>query len=259
MIVKRFTPSPALAPFVRIFEIIETDEPMTRTLIPDPGILIGIRYAGSATLLGATPRASWRLPNLAITGLRTTVRHMHTAANSGIIVTKFHPTGAAAFVPVPLHELFGIVEAFEPNDPQTKLTLTTDLQTATTDTDRIAAVEQFLLSFTPSPVAPDPMAGAAVDAIRTANGTLRVSALAKSLQVSQDTLEKRFRRAVGATPKQFASILRVRRAIQLSEKGATLTTLAQEAGYYDQSHFIRDFRSVTGTAPGQFLDDVDYC
>jgi AraC-like DNA-binding protein len=253
--VRLFAPSAALSPFVRRFEVVEADAAITRTLIPESGIILGFRYAGAATLLGDAPdgQRDRLLPNIVLTGLRTAVRHMHTAAHSGIIVAKFHPTGAASFVPGPLHEIFG--EVHEIRD----LTLPPKFaDTDTTDAERITIVEQLLLSRY-THVAPDDLVEAAVREIACTHGAVRVAALAASLGVSQDTLEKRFRHRVGATPKQFATILRVRRAVELSAAGASFTTLAQEAGYYDQSHFNRDFRSITGTAPGQLLDSDEYC
>jgi len=83
--------------------------------------------------------------------------------------------------------------------------------------------------------------------------------LARDLGVSQEVLEKRFRRRVGATPKQFASILRFRRAIAVHRPGRDLGSLALEAGYYDQAHFNRQFRFVTGSAPGALLTSEEYC
>jgi len=35
--------------------------------------------------------------------------------------------------------------------------------------------------------------------------------------------------------------------------------LALAAGYFDQSHFIREFRSVTGEAPERFFRAGGYC
>jgi AraC-like DNA-binding protein len=38
-----------------------------------------------------------------------------------------------------------------------------------------------------------------------------------------------------------------------------LTRLAVDAGYFDQSHFIREFRAFTGTAPRRFFQSVEHC
>jgi methylphosphotriester-DNA--protein-cysteine methyltransferase len=101
--------------------------------------------------------------------------------------------------------------------------------------------------------------GAALRAIHADPGALRVGALALDLGMSVDGLEKRFRRAVGASPKQLASIVRLRRAIGSHGRGSTLTQLAHDAGYYDQPHFIRQFVAAAGSAPKAFLDGAEYC
>jgi methylphosphotriester-DNA--protein-cysteine methyltransferase len=58
---------------------------------------------------------------------------------------------------------------------------------------------------------------------------------------------------VGVTPKRYASLARFERALQLARGAASLTHAALDAGYYDQSHFIRDFTRFAGGPPGQFL------
>ncbi|MBL8953344.1 MAG: helix-turn-helix transcriptional regulator, partial [Myxococcaceae bacterium] len=81
----------------------------------------------------------------------------------------------------------------------------------------------------------------------------RITALAKQLGLELDALEKRFRAVVGSTPKQFASVVRLQRAVAAYRRGASLTQAAFDAGYFDQSHFIRAFRAATGEAPRTFL------
>jgi transcriptional regulator GlxA family with amidase domain len=85
---------------------------------------------------------------------------------------------------------------------------------------------------------------AAVRTIRAMHGVVRIAALARALGIAQDPLEKRFRAMIGASPKQYAEILRLRRAIESYHSGASLTRASIEAGYFDQPHFNRDFRAV---------------
>jgi AraC-like DNA-binding protein len=54
-------------------------------------------------------------------------------------------------------------------------------------------------------------------------------------------------------PKQFASIVRLRAAVESYGRGSSLTTVAHDAGYFDQFHFVRTFRSFTGEPPQRFL------
>lgn len=58
-----------------------------------------------------------------------------------------------------------------------------------------------------------------------------------------------FRRAFGLTPTAFQIVERINRAQQLLADGATVARAGLEAGFYDQSHFVRFFRRFTGTTP----------
>ena len=135
--------------------------------------------------------------------------------------------------------------------------LQTRLAEAGTDADRAALVDAYLCSRLVER-AEDPVVTAAAAAIRHARGRLRVGSLSAGLGLRPDRLEKRFRRSVGASPKQLASIVRFRHAVRAYRPGLTLTQLAYDAGYCDQSHLVRDFRAVTGQAPGDFLRSPFY-
>jgi AraC-like DNA-binding protein len=259
VVIKTFPPGRAFTPFLRSFEIIETaeDESVTRTLLPHTTIIIGFRYSGAATLLDG--KSVGPLPAATVTGLRNSVRQMHTSPNGGIVLAKFRAAGASAFFREPLHQLFGKVRALdELMDRDAVAATLRRIASATRDSERIALLAQFLVTQYRE-TTPDRLVSAALHATSASGGAIRVGDLARDLGVSQDTLEKRFRRIVGGSPKQFASIVRLRRAIELARESGTLTTLALDAGYYDQSHFNRDFRATTGFAPSEFFGTVQYC
>ena len=76
--------------------------------------------------------------------------------------------------------------------------------------------------------------------------------------ISDKTLENKFKRYVGLTPKQFSMCIKMRKAVEemIYEKShANLTNLAIKSGFFDQSHFIRSFKSVFKTTPGQLKAD----
>ena len=89
------------------------------------------------------------------------------------------------------------------------------------DSVRVAVLERFLLNRL-SPGGRDERVGAAVRAIRATSGSIRIRGLAAELGLSQDRLEKRFRQAVGASPKELAAILRLRRAVDAYRPGVCL-------------------------------------
>lgn len=255
--VTRFAPTPELAEFVRCFEIVEATEEMTRTLFPEPSVVMGFRYAGASALVDAD--AVQPVPDRVLTGLRATVRRMRTAARSGIVLAKLRPAGTSAFFDVPLQTLFGQTLALEDLVTRVELErISSEVAEAAGPQERVAAVERFLLGRL-RPGAVDPLVRTVLRAIQAAPGGVRIAELARAHRLSQDALEKRFRRAVGAPPKRFASLLRLQQALALRRSGRSLSELAIAAGYYDQSHFIREFKAVTGEPPQRFLRSAEYC
>lgn len=78
--------------------------------------------------------------------------------------------------------------------------------------------------------------------------------LASELGWSQRRLELAFREQIGLTPGAIVRMARFRRAVGLLVRGElSLAELAGHCGYYDQSHFNREFRAVTGTTPQRYL------
>jgi methylphosphotriester-DNA--protein-cysteine methyltransferase len=120
------------------------------------------------------------------------------------------------------------------------------------DVAKIAVVSQFLISKMALPGI-DPLVQAAVRLIHQSVGTIRIADLAVQLSISQSPLEKRFRKAVGASPKKFASLVRLRRVLETSTIEREVLTIGYDAGYYDQAHFIHDFKAFTGQTPEQFF------
>lgn len=92
-----------------------------------------------------------------------------------------------------------------------------------------------------------------------AGGRVRVSDLAHDLGWSRRHLSARFREEFGLTPKTLARILRFERAVELAAAGGppAWAAVSAAAGYADQAHLVRDWRSFTGRTPAAwFGDDV---
>jgi AraC-like DNA-binding protein len=298
MRVTRIPPSARLAPFVRTFTVVEASEDMTRVLIPDTGIVLGLRYSGSAELIdgsgnengsrsvdgdrngnaaahGVKIEPAVRMPEASVTGMRETARRMRTSAGGGAIFAMFQEGAAARFFEPPLHELFGETVPLDDLAPtgasarQERSAIERvreRLAEASDDAARVTIVEAFLLSRlqrlvsdSPSQSQPDRLIAEAVRAIRAARGTLRIAPLAKALNIGIDRFEKRFRAAVGTSPKQLASLIRLRRAIESYRPDISLATLSADAGYFDQSHFTREVRAVTGDPPQRFFRTREHC
>lgn len=67
-------------------------------------------------------------------------------------------------------------------------------------------------------------------------------------------VQKLFEEFVGVPPKQWLKIVRLQRSfVRLHQRSGSLTAVAYECGYFDQSHFIRDFKSFTGLTPSAYV------
>lgn len=95
----------------------------------------------------------------------------------------------------------------------------------------------------------------AVSRIQLADGQHPIQHLFESIGLGQRQLERQFSRWLGMSPKQFSRLQRIRLArdlLKAPKHTASLTDLALQAGYYDQAHFIHEFKQVVGLTPGQY-------
>lgn len=256
MIRSPFVPSERLRPYVRSIIVIQSLEETTHPVLPAAGLTLGLRFAGTAALVSGHVQP---LSSAGIAGMRTTLRRMRTSAGGGVVVAQFHELGAARFFDLPLHELFGSITPLTAVGSRALLgEIEERLAGATSHAERARLMDEFLCRSFLERVE-DGLVIAAARSIRRARGNLRIRNLAHELGISQDALEKRFRRVAGASPKQLASIARFREVVSGFERGETLTLLAHSAGYFDQSHLIREFRAFTGEAPESFLRARKHC
>lgn len=84
------------------------------------------------------------------------------------------------------------------------------------------------------------------------NENMTLRELALLLQVHPVTISKFFPRYFHCTLGEYTRKIRVEKAIGLVASGLPLTAIAHECGFYDQSHFIRAFKEMTGFLPGGY-------
>ncbi len=79
----------------------------------------------------------------------------------------------------------------------------------------------------------------------------RIAAVASDTGLSAKRFIERFKSSVGLAPKQYCRILRFQHALKQTERGVrpNWTSVAMDCGYFDQAHFIHDFRSFSGITP----------
>jgi AraC-like DNA-binding protein len=89
-----------------------------------------------------------------------------------------------------------------------------------------------------------------ISSIIQTNGLMRVEALSAQHFVSTRQFERKFKEFTGFPPKLFSRIVRFHSALkEYGNMNKSLTDIAFDCGYYDQSHFISDFKEFSGLHP----------
>ena len=82
---------------------------------------------------------------------------------------------------------------------------------------------------------------------------LLIETLAADIFVSKYYFIRKFRNSIGMTPHQFCIQNRIRKSQGLLDEEKTISTIAAEMGFYDQSHFDRAFQKIVGISPSEYV------
>lgn len=97
-----------------------------------------------------------------------------------------------------------------------------------------------------------------IDAVRADKSLIKVDQLVEQFDTSKRSLQRMFKRYVGVSPKWVIKRYRLHEvAGEIVENGETdWAQLAVDLGYFDQSHFIKDFRSIVGQTPKEYAQNL---
>ncbi len=198
-------------------------------------------------------------PRAMVFGQITQPYYVQPTGYVNTFAVRFYPYGFANFITKPIHELADketpLSSLFEENSVR-KLEQT--IFEATSTKSRIEAIEGFLLDKLTDPSVIDNIVKSTIETLTSTKGSAPItSILAKDLSKRRN-LERKFLKQVGISPKQLGKIIRLQAALKLilSNQGEKkLTQVAYESEYYDQAHFIKDFKEFTGTNPKEYLND----
>ena len=169
---------------------------------------------------------------------------------------RFYPFGFANFISTSISELADKETPLEDLfDPKEVKQLVDQIIKAATTEARIAAVESFLLNKLHETTVIENIVSKTVDAISRTGGNVSINELLQENPSQRRSLERKFAKEVGISPKHLGRIIRLQAALQLMlhKKGEKLTQIAYESNYYDQAHFIKDFKDFTGINPKEYL------
>jgi AraC-like DNA-binding protein len=120
--------------------------------------------------------------------------------------------------------------------------------------DQAAEIEHHLTSLRPRHDSVSLRAREIVDRLEEDRAMLTVAQLAAAFRLSERSVQAICRRALGVHPKWLIRCFRLQNAAVRLQEGPRLdlASFAQDLGYFDQAHFTRDFKRVTGVSPGRY-------
>lgn len=194
-------------------------------------------------------------PGAVVSGLSTRFEIIDTDEQEHVVGVSFRPGGTRAFSDVPASEIAGRDVALADLWPAAEVDgLRARLLAAPTPSATLDVLEAALVSAWRD----RPLHRASVAALRhilRAPDAARVSDMAEAAGLSVRRFIDAFTTDVGLTPKQFCRVRRFQHAVAAAHAGASIhwADLAAASGYYDQAHFIRDFRAFSGVTPTGYL------
>jgi AraC-like DNA-binding protein len=173
-----------------------------------------------------------------------------------VLGVRFWPGGAYPFLQIPQHEITGRVLDLDTVLGSFGRELHSRIADTASDAGRFRLVEKVLLMRLNQFRKPDDRLSKAISLILQAGGCLPMDALASSIGVNSRGLDRTFNTRVGIPPKTLCRIIRFQQVFKMLEQqraGLKWSQIALSCGYYDQSHFIKEFKVFAGKEPTAYL------
>lgn len=256
---QEFQPAPALRSYVNCIWTLEDHKPMGQYLpkieriLPD-GQMEMIFHLGDRFLQKDQDEERTQAGSF-LYGQIHQYLDLIPSAHAKIIAIRFRPYGLFPFVPlspkdfqqqqISLLDLFGKIG----------VELEERVNEALNTSSAIRIIEAFLLSQLVCFSKPDPLIVHVSEVIMCSGGVGDIKDILRSYKISPRHFQRKFLEVTGTKSKTLARITRLQRAIQLvkDQPFSSLTEIGLTAGYFDQAHFIRDFKDFAGQSPRQFF------
>ncbi|MGZ8558657.1 MAG: DUF6597 domain-containing transcriptional factor [Chitinophagaceae bacterium] len=254
-----YIPSTTLQQFVKCFWTLDDsgiEKPARQRVLPD-GCMEMIFHYGDLYQQYFEGGSCIIQPRSFVFGQITSYIEIAPIGITGLVAARFLPDGLTPFLDIPISTLdnkaVSIIEVFGDKGKllEEKVIAAKDIS------ERIKLIETFLLSRLADPQIIDTIAKNCVDIIFQTQGQMSMTELSGKLKINRRNIERKFVSAIGMGPKQLSKVVRMQATLKMmkQKRFSSLTSIAYENGYYDQSHFIKEFKEFTGMSPKLFFSD----
>jgi len=254
-----FKPHQDLAALVKCYWTLEAPQeatPVKNTIVPDGCMKMIFHYGDPYKHYGESGDSTL-LPSGFVIGQLTQPYEVEPTGTTGTFFVCFHPNGFLPFATFPIKEMENTAVPLDKLFGDDGPTIAQQILSASSTPERITIIEAFLFRRLMDSEAYDRIVTSTIETILTANGQLSVNELSEQNKVSRRQLSRKFASDIGLSPKQLSKTIRLQATLKtlLTDKPTSLTDLAYENEYYDQAHFIKDFKEFTGLTPKEFYGD----
>lgn len=253
MIYKTIQPPADLRHLIREFWIVENDDPevVTQKIIPDGFSELIVHYGDPYQIkLGS----HWELQSRILLSTQISGHFfLQNTGRSGMIGITMLQTAPYTLFDTEIPKLTDSVRDLRTVAPSSARVLEPLTRKERTPDDHIRLAISCMTSLV-RPVPPEAAKAQAVaDEMISAHGMIEIEAMAARHGMSRRHLERQFKQVVGITPKLFARIQQFNYIFKcLGKHDRSWVDVALKCGYFDQSHFIKNFRAFTGTSPLEY-------
>lgn len=189
-----------------------------------------------------------------ICGAHSESFELETASEASVIGVHFRPGGAFPFLAPPLGELHNLHVGLEDLWGARAGDLRERLLAARTPDLRFGILQEYLLERAVRPLARHPAVAFALRELESPQART-VAEVSSKIGLSQRRFIELFRREVGLTPKLFSRVRRFQEVVRRVhvQPRVDWASVALTCGYFDQAHFIHDFKTFSGLTPSTYL------
>lgn len=230
-------------------------EPQKQRVVPDGSIEMGF-ILGDNIKRYTSENEFILQPRALVLGHTIEPFYVEATGYVNSLAVKFYPYGFANFISEPINNLINKETPTEQLlGKETTAYLVQEITKAENTAQRIAVIEKFLLNKLSEQKMINKIVKSTVDYLLATNGDTSISTIFKNEPSKRRQLERNFKKQVGISPKQLGKVLRFQAALKmlLNQQSETFTDIAYKNGYFDQAHFIKDFKEFTGITPKEFF------
>lgn len=257
MNIQTYSPSPVLHSFIKAFWTgdfnMQSKNDYSQTVVPNGTIELIIHLEDENCLLR---NITWnRTPEFTFIGLHTVPYEVKFPSHVKVFGIRLYPESLTAIFDVTSAPLLGIYE-------DTAIVTNKDIQSfclqiknAHDTWERMEIAENYFSNKLSGNKKRNQLVQQLAQFIRHHKGLLTQHDLISEIPVSARQLQRAFKQQLGISPKEYMRIERLNAVHEymLGHPKPKLTELGYEYGFADQSHFIKEFRALTGTAPSAFI------